>query len=118
MQYIIIWLPRALAVIMTVLVLLFAVETAVVESASWILPLVAALPGLVILIATVIAWIRPFFGGVVFIALGLSCVYQAYLQSGMDDSVAMVLMVGVPVLAGILFLLQKANSQYVTGVKK
>lgn len=97
---------------MTVLVFMFAEEAVAVDGGSWLLPLVAALPGLVILIATVIAWIRPFFGGVVFLALGLSYAYQAYLQSGMDNSTAMVVMVGVPILAGILFLLQKANSNY------
>ena len=112
MQHIITWLPRILAVIMTVLVFLLAIESVSTSSVSWLLPLVASLPGLVVLIATIIAWIRPFFGGIVFFALGLSYAYQAYLQDGMDNSTAMVVMVGVPILAGILFLLQKANSEY------
>jgi hypothetical protein len=110
MKLVIMWLPRALAIILTVLVLMFSIDS--MGTSEWFIPLVAAVPGMVILIATVIAWRAPFLGGVIFIALGSSYAYQAYLQDGFSNIGALMLLTVIPVLAGILFLLQRPNQQF------
>ena len=110
MKLVITWLPRALAIILTVLVLMFSLDS--MGTSEWFIPLVAAVPGIVILIATLIAWRAPFLGGVIFIALGLSYAYQAYLQDGFSNMGALVLLTAIPVAAGILFLLQRPNQQF------
>jgi len=112
MQLIITWLPRALGIILTVLVVLFAVDS-VSAGVGWLVPLVAAAPGLIILIATAIAWRGPFLGGVIFLGLGLSYAYQAYSQGTLTSNWAgLIMLTVIPVLAGILFLLQKPNQKF------
>ena len=103
---IIIWLPRALAIILTVLVFLMVADGAA-QAEAWYLPLVASVPGLVLLITTIIAWRWPVTGGVIYFALGLSYLYQAYMQQGLGDTAVVLVMVVVPLLIGILFVMQE-----------
>ena len=113
MNLVILWLPRGLAIIITVLVFLFAVGSTVGQGSDWFMPLLASLPGLVILIATAVAWRHPFFGGIVFVALSLSYLFQAYRRADLSNYTSLIIMVGIPLLAGILFLLQRSNTDYV-----
>ncbi|MFH1433993.1 MAG: hypothetical protein ABIG32_03815, partial [Candidatus Uhrbacteria bacterium] len=71
---------------------------------DWYLPLVASLPGVVMLIATVIAWRWSLFGGVVFVALGASYIFQFFRRDGGDDYLGLILMAGLPIIAGIIFI--------------
>jgi hypothetical protein len=103
---VIIWLPRALAIILTVLVFLMVADGAG-QAEAWYLPLVASVPGLVLLITTLIAWRWAITGGVIFFALGLSYLYQAYMQGGLNEPAVVLIMVIVPLLIGILFVMQE-----------
>ena len=89
------WIARVIAILYTLFVLSFVIDV-IGNEGEWYIPLVAALPGLVMLITTIIAWRWQLFGGVVFIALGSSYVVQ-YFRRGFEDGLfGLLLMAGLP----------------------
>lgn len=113
MQLYLTWIARVIAILYTLFVFSFVIDV-VGGELDWYVPLVASLPGVVMLITTVIAWRWSLFGGVIFIALGASYIFQFYRRDGGDDYFGLVLMAGLPILAGVLFVivdLIKPNKQ-------
>ncbi len=104
MREILNWIAKILAIIFTLFIFSFVIE-AVGDGFEWYMPLVAALPGVVLLIATVLAWRAPVFGGVVFIGLGASYLYQYFKSFPGDDWPALMVMAGIPIVVGALFLM-------------
>ena len=61
--------------------------------------LIHLIPTYIILILTWIAWKRPLIGGILFILAGV-----AYTFTGIRDLSAILLISGIPIMIGILFL--------------
>jgi len=104
MQIYLTWIARVIAILYTLFVFSFVIDV-VGGELEWYVPLVASLPGIVILITTVIAWRWQLFGGVVFIALGASYIFQFIRRDGGDDYFGLILMAGLPVITGVLFVI-------------
>lgn len=96
----IIFTPRIIGILLTFLMFSLLLE-GFGESFKWYTPFLVALPGLIMLLATIIAWIWPLEGGIIFILLGL---FYGYLAS--DKFLLSVLVIsGSLFLAGILLII-------------
>ncbi len=105
MQIFLTWFPRGLAILITLFVFSFIIDV-VGDSFEWYMPLMAALPGVIFLIVTLVSWRWPLIGGIVWIALGASYAYQYFVRFSGGDWVAIVVMSGVPVVIGMLLVVR------------
>ncbi len=98
------WLPRALAVLFTLFVSLFALDVFGEGYDFWTTIgalLIHLFPTGLLLVALAVAWRWEQVGGLLFIGLG--ALYLAMSWGGLHWSVCLV-MSGIPSLVGILFL--------------
>jgi len=97
------WFPRGLSILITLFVFSFIIDV-VGDSFQWYMPLIAALPGVIFLIVTLVAWRWPFTGGIIWLALGASYAYQYFVRYAGGDWLALVVMCGVPIVVGVLLI--------------
>ncbi len=98
------WIARILGILFALFISLFALDVFVpgVSLGNILLALVMHLiPTYIILILLWIAWKRPLAGGILFILAGAA---YPILASG-EDLIAFLLIGGIPIIIGILFLL-------------
>ncbi len=105
------WTPRILGILMTIFVSLFALDV-FSEDYTWWEALLALIIHLLpfaglLLVAVIAGWRLPRLGGLMFIGFGVLYLFIAWAQ----DPLAMLLLAGVPILIGTLFLLDDAYRQ-------
>lgn len=99
------WISRTLAIMFIVFVSLFALD--VFGQETWFVALLIHLiPTFILIIITIIAWKKEFFGGLLFIVVGLVFVFMSNFQGEV---------LYVPaILVGLLFLLSyKVNHRFI-----
>lgn len=99
------WISRTLAIMFIVFVSLFAFD--VFGQETWFVALLIHLiPTFILIIITIIAWKKEFFGGLLFIVVGLVFVFMSNFQGEV---------LYVPaILVGLLFLLSyKVNHRFI-----
>jgi hypothetical protein len=94
------WLPRVLAILIVGFFALFILEGFSPEF-SWQDSLSHGLTALIALGVTILAWKRPKIGGWIFVAFG---VYYCFAISSPAEWVSILVVGGVPILTGLLFL--------------
>lgn len=95
------WLPRVLAILIVIFFALFILE-GFGPDFGWQASAAHAVVALIALGATILAWKRPQVGGWLFVAFGiyyLSMAFNSWEWTGL-------LVGGVPLLTGILFLVE------------
>jgi hypothetical protein len=74
MKKIIFWLPRVLSIVFIAFISIFALD--VFDMPQWYLALFMHLiPSFILIILTVIAWKKPFIGGILFLIAGLAALF-------------------------------------------
>lgn len=101
MKKLLYYLPRVLSILIAVLFGVFILE-GFTSGFGWADSLAHALTTLLVILATIVAWKWPKVGGFVFVLFGL--MYLVMIRRG--DSLSGLIFGGVPVLAGILFLIE------------
>jgi hypothetical protein len=99
------WSARILAILLTGLMLMF-----IFSGTETIMDMmIMALPGFFLLGSTLLAWFRPIPGGMVYILLGG---FALFFFHAYESIVTVILLFGVPVTIGLLFLVsaQKRES--------
>ena len=93
------WLPRLLAISLTIFISMFALD--VFENQQWFLALIMHLiPSFILIFLTIIAWKHERLGGCLFIVFGILTLIFFHFQS---------LIISIPIIiTGILFLIQFA----------
>ena len=94
MKKVVFWLPRILAIVFIAFISLFALD--VFGEPRWFLALIMHLiPSFILVTLTVLAWKRPFIGGICFITAGLVAVF--FFHNAIFTPV---------IIIGVLFLIE------------
>ena len=96
------WLPQSLSILVTLLLFTFLFEFTP-EGFKWSHFMFALIPGLVALLFAVLAWFLPKPGGIVYVVAGVT---YAALMWGKVTVTAILVLAGVLVVTGVLYLLQ------------
>ena len=102
------WLPRILAILLTLFISIFALDvfgeyTGLTLLVALVMHLV---PTFIVLAATLIAWKWEIAGGIIFILLGCAYIVMSWREF---PSIAQLILAGPAFLTGALFLLQKSS---------
>lgn len=96
------WFPRIVALLFSLLIIFFAISV-IGQGFSWATFVLALIPGLILIITTIIAWRYEVAGGTIFVLLGV-----LYLLIAMGTNIsadAVLIMSGIPIFTGALFVL-------------
>lgn len=96
------WFPRIVALLFSLLILSFVLEV-FISGFTWGNFVLALIPGIIMLLVTLIAWRYEVPGGTIFVLLGI-----LYLLISMGKNIsteAVLIMSGIPIFTGALFVL-------------
>jgi hypothetical protein len=91
------WTARVLASLLTGIILLFMFS----GTTNIIGIMMQAIPGLLLLGATVLAWIKPLPGGIIYLSLAF---FSLIFFNAYEDVFTIILLFGIPALIGALFI--------------